>query len=118
MVWETGAQSQVESYQRLKKWYLMPTCFILGINKYVSRVRGALMGKEQRSFLRLGVVAIEKGGILSPVTTVEPLMYIYIYIYIKMKRSHLIKRNSFFVLFIFCATRVRTHVLRFRSPLL
>ena len=24
---ETGAQSQMESYQRLKKWYLMPLCF-------------------------------------------------------------------------------------------
>ena len=24
MAWETGVQSQFESYQRLKKWYLMP----------------------------------------------------------------------------------------------
>ena len=26
IVQETGVQSQVESYQRLKKWYLMPPC--------------------------------------------------------------------------------------------
>ena len=26
IVWETWVQSQVESYQRLKKWYLMPSC--------------------------------------------------------------------------------------------
>ena len=26
MVRETGAKSQVESYQRLKEWYLMPPC--------------------------------------------------------------------------------------------
>ena len=26
MAWETRVQSQVESYQRLKKWYLMLPC--------------------------------------------------------------------------------------------
>ena len=26
---QTGFQSQVESYQRLKKWYLMPPCLTL-----------------------------------------------------------------------------------------
>ena len=31
MVQETGIQSLVESYQRLKKWYLMPSCLTLGI---------------------------------------------------------------------------------------
>ena len=31
MVRETGVQSHVESYQRLKKWYLMPPCLILSI---------------------------------------------------------------------------------------
>ena len=29
MAWETGVQSQVKSYQRLKKWYLMPPCLTL-----------------------------------------------------------------------------------------
>ena len=36
---ETGVQSQVESYQRLKKWYLIPPCLTLSIIKYVSRVK-------------------------------------------------------------------------------
>ena len=31
MVWKTGVQSQVESYQRLKKWYLMPLDLTLSI---------------------------------------------------------------------------------------
>ena len=31
MVRETGVQSQVESYQRLKKWYLMSPCLTLSI---------------------------------------------------------------------------------------
>ena len=29
MVQETGVQSQVESYQRRKKWYLIPPCLTL-----------------------------------------------------------------------------------------
>ena len=31
LVQETRVQSQVESYQRLKKWYLMPPCLTLSI---------------------------------------------------------------------------------------
>ena len=34
-----GVQSQVESYQRLKKWYLIPPCLTLSIIKYGSRVK-------------------------------------------------------------------------------
>ena len=34
MVWETGVQSQVESYQRPKKWYLMLPCLTLSIIRY------------------------------------------------------------------------------------
>ena len=37
MVRETGVQSQVESYQRLKKWYL--------VNHYKVRIQG----KEEQS---------------------------------------------------------------------
>ena len=33
MVWKTRVQSQVKSYQRLKKWYLMPPCLTLSIIK-------------------------------------------------------------------------------------
>ena len=32
-------QSRVESYQRLKKWYLMPPCLTLSIIRYGSRVK-------------------------------------------------------------------------------
>ena len=39
MVQQTRVQSQVKSYQRLKKWYLMPPCLTLSIIKYVSRVK-------------------------------------------------------------------------------
>ena len=37
--------SQVESYQRLKKWYLMPPCLTLSIIRYGSRVKWSSTGK-------------------------------------------------------------------------
>ena len=39
MARETWVQSQVESYQRLKKWYLIPPCLTLSIIRYGSRVK-------------------------------------------------------------------------------
>ena len=42
---ETWVQSQVESYQRLKKWYLMPPCLTLSIIRYGSRVKWSNPGK-------------------------------------------------------------------------
>ena len=43
---ETWVQSQVASYQRLKKWYLIPPCLTLSIIRYVSKVSGANQWKE------------------------------------------------------------------------
>ena len=39
-------QSQVESYQTLKKWYLMPPCLTLNIVRYKSRVKWSNAGKR------------------------------------------------------------------------
>ena len=36
---ETGVQTQVESYQRLKKWYLIPPCLTLSIKFKVEQSR-------------------------------------------------------------------------------
>ena len=38
IVWETEVQSQVKSYQRLKKWYLIHPYLTLSIIRYGSRV--------------------------------------------------------------------------------
>ena len=46
MVQETGVQSQVESYQRLKKWYSMPPCLTLSIIWWGSRVKWSNPGKR------------------------------------------------------------------------
>ena len=45
MVRETGVQSQVESYQRLLKWHLIPSCLTLSNIRYVSRVKWSNPGK-------------------------------------------------------------------------
>ena len=47
MVQETGVQSLVESYQILKKWYLMPPCLTLSITRYGTRVSGAILGLDE-----------------------------------------------------------------------
>ena len=39
MARETWVQSQVESYQRLKKWNLIPPCLTVSIIRYGSRVK-------------------------------------------------------------------------------
>ena len=72
MVRETGVQSLVELYQRLKKWYLMPRWLTLNIVRYRSRVSRVV------PFPVLQCVAIGKGGFESPTTRVD-FTYIYIY---------------------------------------
>ena len=46
MVQETWVQFQVESYQRLKKWYLIPPCLTLSIIRYRSRIKWSKPGKK------------------------------------------------------------------------
>ena len=45
MVQETWVQSQVVSYQRLQKWYLIPPCLTLSNIRYISRVKWSNPGK-------------------------------------------------------------------------
>ena len=45
MAWETKVQSQAASYQRLKKWYLIPPCLTFSIIRYLSRVKWSNPGE-------------------------------------------------------------------------
>ena len=45
MIRETRVQSQVASYQRLLKWYLIPLCLTLSNIRYVSTVKWSNQGK-------------------------------------------------------------------------
>ena len=79
MVQETKVQSQVKSYQRLKKWYLMWPCLALRIIRYRSRVKWTNPENGVAPSLHLGVVAIEKGASESPSTKVTNFTFIYTY---------------------------------------
>ena len=46
MTRKTRVKCQVETYQRLKKWYLMPPCITLSIIRYGSRVKWSNPGKR------------------------------------------------------------------------
>ena len=45
MAWETRVPSQIKSYQRLEKWYLITLCLTLEIIRYVSKVKWNNPGK-------------------------------------------------------------------------
>ena len=45
MIRVTWVQSQIASYQKLLKWYLIPPCLILSNIRYVSRVKWDNPGK-------------------------------------------------------------------------
>ena len=72
MAWETGVQAKIESYQRLKKRYLILPCLTLRIIRYGSRVKWSNPGKGVVPYptLHLRVVAIEKGAFELPSTMV------------------------------------------------
>ena len=62
---KTEVQFQVESYQSVKKWCLIPPCLTLSIIRYRSRVKWSNQEKEKAP---------------SPIPSGTLLMYIYIYI--------------------------------------
>ena len=69
MVHEAGVQSQVESYQRLKKMIL--DAALLNTQYYKVRIKGKLEQSREKSStppLHLCVVAIEKGAFRLPST--------------------------------------------------
>ena len=70
MVHETEVQSQVESYQRLKKRYLMSSCLTVSIIRYGSRVKLDNPGKGVAPPLHVCVIAVKTGGFSSSSTMI------------------------------------------------
>ena len=56
------SQSQVESYQRFKKWYLIPPCLTLSIIRNVSRGKWSNPGKIEAPSLTLRCSIYWKGS--------------------------------------------------------
>ena len=80
MVWETWLQSQVASYQRLSKWYLIPPCLTLSNLRYVSRVKWSNPGKGVVPFPTPRCSSYWKGTLQVTLDYSRQLLYIYIYI--------------------------------------
>ena len=76
MARETGVLSQVKSYKKLKKCYLISPCLTPSIIRHVSRVKWSNPGKWVAPSLHLGVVAIEKGAFGSPSTSVTNFSFL------------------------------------------
>ena len=83
MIRETWVQSQVASYQRLKKWYMIPSCLTLSNIRYVSRVKWSNPGKGLTPSPTPRCSSYWKGSLLVALDQGRELYYfIYIYIYI------------------------------------
>ena len=66
---ETGVQSLVKSYQRLEKWYLMPSSLTLSFINYGSRLKSNNSRKRTSVVPYLVDVTTEKMAFGSPSTT-------------------------------------------------
>ena len=77
MTRETWVQSQVESYQRLKKWYLMPPCLTISVIRYRSRVKWNNPGKGVVPSLIPWCSSYRKFG--SPSTTSAHFIFTYVW---------------------------------------
>ena len=62
---------------KTQKCYLIPPCLTLNIIRYVSSVKWSNPGKGVAPFQHFGVVAIEKGALGLPSTTVDNLTFIW-----------------------------------------
>ena len=82
MVRETRVQSQVESYQRLKKWYLMLPCLAFSIIRYRSRVKWSNPGKGVAPSPTPQGSSYRKGAFGSPLTMVANFTFFFFLFYL------------------------------------
>ena len=75
-------QSQVESYERLKKWYLMPPCLILSTIRWGSRVKWSNPGNRVAPSSTTLCSSYWKGPFGSPSTNTVGFIFIFAFIYI------------------------------------
>ena len=78
MVRQIWVQFQVVSYQRLKKWYLMPPCSTLSIVRYESRVKWSNTGNGVAPFPTPWCISYRKGSLR---VTLNNSRQLYLYIY-------------------------------------
>ena len=99
------------------KLFLMPPYLTFNIIRYGSMVKWSNPGKEMHPLLHLGVVANEKGDILSsqqqsqtlPSLSLSLYIYIYIYIYICISVKYFVKFEIFELIQISCVLCLMTY---------
>ena len=88
MVRETWIQSQVASYQRLSKWYLIPPCLTLSDIKYVSTVKWSNPGKGVEPSPTPRCSNYWKGSLLVALDYGHQLYFFYYYYYTPLRILH------------------------------
>ena len=97
---KTVVQSQVESYQRLRKCYLIPPCLTLSIIRYVSRVKWSNPGKGVAAFLIPQCSSYWKGSFRVALDYSHQLYFLTLYIFLFIfSLSLAIKFVEFYILF-------------------
>ena len=79
MARETRFHSQVESYKRLKKWYLIPLCLTISIIMYISRVKWSNPGNVVALSTTPWCSSYWKGSLLVALDYGRKLYFTYIY---------------------------------------
>ena len=79
---DTGVQTRVESYQRLKTWYFTSPCLTLTNIRHGSRIKWNNPGKGVAPFPTFCWSSYWEGAFVSLSTTVSQFISLYIYIYI------------------------------------
>ena len=102
IVWETGVKSQVESFQRLKRWYLMPSCLTLSLIRYVSRGKWTNPGKGIAPFLTPWYSSSRKENLR------VTLDYVF-YDYHRLSINYTLF-NTYIYIYIYTHTHIHTHI--------
>ena len=79
MARETRIQSQVESYQIFKKWYLMPPCLTFRFIRYESRVKWSNLRKEVAPSSTRWCCRYRKGSLRVTLDYGRQLYFSYLY---------------------------------------
>ena len=94
MARETWVQSQVESYQRFKKWYLIPPCLTLGIIRYASRVKWSNLGKGVAPFLTLWCSSYRKVSLWVTLDNSRQLYLYSIILFVSLGSGVVVRRGT------------------------
>ena len=95
---DTRVQSQVKSYQILKKWYLISPCLTLSIIRYISRVKWNNPRKEVAPF-PTPCSSYWKGNLWDALDYCCQLYLLYIPGYIKWKLINLFIYQPIYIFF-------------------